>query len=97
MAKPEKAVSIDGFKFRSWKKADDTWTDPFVEFDFWSRTFLQEGIEVMEATSEEDMDDEIKKGNKKFKTSQLSENSKQKFKDKGMEDKLEDDQGEDEQ
>ncbi len=97
MSKPEKAVSIDGFKFRSWETEPGYWSDPYVPYDFWSRTFCQEGTPVMEATSEEDMDVEVKKGNKKFKSSELSEDSQQKFKDKGIDDKIEDDQGEDEQ
>ena len=73
-----KAVKINGFKHRSWKKADGYWTDPFQEHDFWSRTFLPEGTETMEATSESEMIKEIKKGDKKFKD--LSEASKAKFK-----------------
>ena len=76
------AKKINGFKFRSWKQADGTWTDPFDEFDFWSRTFLASGTLVMEATDEDGMLKEIKKGTKKFKAESLSDESKAKFKDK---------------
>ena len=89
MAKPKDEVAIDAFKFRSWKKADGTWTDPFMEYDFWSRTFLQEGTETISATSEEDMVTEIKKDDKMFKEEDLSEASKEKFKEKEIDDKIE--------
>ena len=86
------AVKINGFKFRSWK-IKGYWSDPFKPFNFWSRTFLQEGTEIMEATSIEDMVTEIKKGDKKFKASQLSEASKSKFKEENI--TFEDNQGKD--
>ena len=84
------AVKINGFKFRSWK-SNGYWSDPFEPFDFWSRTFLQEGTEIMEATSIEDMVKEIKKGDKKFKESSLSEKSKEQFKKEKIDDKIKDD------
>ena len=83
------AVKINGFKFRSWK-LNGYWSDPFEPFDFWSRTFLQEGTEIMEATSIEDMVTEIKKGDKKFKEVSLSEESKEKFKKEKIDDKIKD-------
>ena len=79
MAKPENAVAINGFKHRSWKKADGFWTDPFVEFDFWSRSFLPEGTLTIEATDEPTMIAEIKKGDMKFKEKDLSKATKKKF------------------
>ena len=88
------AVKINGFKFRSWK-LNGYWSDPFEPFDFWSRTFLQEGTEIIEATSITDMVTEIKKGDKKFKASALSDGSKKKFKEENI--SFEDDRGEDEQ
>ena len=72
------AVKINGFKFRSWK-LNGYWSDPFVPFDFWSRTFLQEGTEIIEATSITDMVTEIKKDSKKFREADLSEESKEIF------------------
>ena len=74
------AVKINGFKFRSWKTGN-YWSDPFEPFDFWSRTFLQEGTEIMEATSITDMVTEIKKGDKKFKADDLNDESKEIFKE----------------
>ena len=74
------AVKINGFKFRSWK-LNGYWSDPFKPYDFWSRTFLQEGTEIMEATSITDMVIEIKKGDKKFKEVSLSDASKEIFKE----------------
>ena len=85
------ATTINGFKFRSWLK-DGYWSDPFKPYDFWSRTFLQEGTEVMEATSIEDMVKEIKKGDKKFKEVSLSEGSKELFKEEKIDDKVESNQ-----
>jgi len=82
------AVKINGFKFRSWKTGN-YWSDPFEPFDFWSRTFLQEGTEIMEATSITDMVTEIKKGDKKFREAGLSEESKAVFKDEKIENKVE--------
>ena len=83
------AVKINGFKFRSWN-IDGYWSDPFKPYVFWSRTFLQEGTEIMEATSIEDMVIEIKKGDKKFKEVSLSEESKEKFKKEKIDDKIKD-------
>ena len=51
MSNIDDAVKINGFKFRSWKKGT-TWTYPFTENDFWSRTFLAPGTATMEATDE---------------------------------------------
>ncbi|KKM75009.1 hypothetical protein LCGC14_1394510 [marine sediment metagenome] len=82
------AVKINGFKFRSWKK-DGYWSDPFEPYVFWSRTFLQEGTEIIEATSITDMVTEIKKGDKKFREVSLSEESKAVFKDEKIENKVE--------
>ena len=82
------AVKINGFKFRSWK-IGNYWSDPFEPFDFWSRTFLQEGTEIIEATSIEDMVTEIKKGDKKFKESSLSDESKEQFKKEKIDTKIE--------
>lgn len=93
MSAIDDAVKINGFKFRSWKKGS-TWTDPFEENVFWSTTLLPPGTLIMEATSEEDMVIEIKKNSKKFNLSELSDNSKQKFKDYKIEDKIENGLGE---
>ncbi len=82
------ATTINGFKFRSWLK-DGYWSDPFEPYDFWSRTFLQEGTEIMEATSIKDMVKEIKKGDKKFKESSLSDESKEQFKKEKIDTKIE--------
>ncbi len=83
------AVKINGFKFRSWN-IDGYWSDPFEPFDFWSRTFLQEGTEIIEATSIKDMVTEIKKGDKKFREAGLSEESKEQFKKEKIDDKIKD-------
>ncbi len=85
------AKKINGFKYRSWRNQDGTWSDPFEENCFWSRTFLPPGTQVMEATSEEDMVKEVKKGNKKFKEKDLSEKSKVKFEKHKIKTKIEKD------
>ncbi len=85
------AVKINGFKFRSWK-IGNYWSDPFEPYVFWSSTYLQEGTEIMEATSIEDMVTEIKKGDKKFKEVSLSEGSKELFKKEKIDDKVESNQ-----
>lgn len=94
----KKSVKINGKRRRSWKLPDGTYTDPFVNFDFYSRTFLPEGTEILEADTDEDMIIEITKDKKvKFKTSNLSDDSKIKFLDNGIDDQVEDDQGDDQQ
>ena len=84
----EKAVKINGFKYRSWKRADGYWTDPFVEFDFYSRTFLPQGTEVMEETEQSDMIEAIKRNKDvKFKDQDLAEISRELLKDNQLEDR----------
>ena len=84
----EKAVKINGFKYRSWKKGDGYWTDPFVEFDFYSRTFLPQGTEVMEETEQSDMIEAIKRNKDvKFKDQDLAEISRELLKDNQLEDR----------
>ena len=97
----DKAVKINGFKYRSWKQKDGTWTDPLAnhnlpgyEFSI-STTILPEGAKVLKYNEEADMITEIKKAKYLFKASDLSKETKQKFRDEGK--AFEDDQGEDEQ
>lgn len=87
------AEKLNGSKFRSFEKPDTYWTDPFIEHDFWSRTFLPAGTNFEEDQEEGEMVKKIK--NKKYKGSDLSDETKVKFKDENIE--YEDDQGEDEQ
>ena len=96
MAEIDKAVKINGFKFRSWKQADGYWSDPFEPFDFWSRTFLAQGTEVMEETEQADMIEAIKKNKDvKFKDQDLSELSREILKDNKIEiDDVQDDRNE---
>ena len=88
MSSIKDAVTINGFKFRSWK-IGNYWSDPFEPYVFWSRTFLQEGTEIIEATSITDMVTEIKKGDKKFKVDDLSDESKEIFKVEEIDTKIE--------
>ena len=76
------AIKINGFKYRSWKQPDGTWTDPFVEFDFWSRTMSDVITEYIEFTEESEVLKEVKKTKYKFKEGNLSIKSKEKFDEK---------------
>jgi len=91
MAKPDKAESIDGFKYRTHQKLDGYWVDPFQEHDFWSRTFMPGKTKYIEAQDEEEMKTKLKADrDTKFKESELSNETKDKFeKDKDLKDKVE--------
>ena len=93
MAKPANAIAMNGSKYRSFEKPDTYWTDPLQENDFFSRTFLPIGTDFEEDQEEAEILDKIK--NKKFKASDLSKETKDKFRDENIE--FEDDQGEDEE
>ena len=92
MAKPNNAVAMNGSKYRSYEKPDTYWTDPLVENDFWSRTFMPLGTNFEEDQEEVEILKKVK--NKKFKGSDLSDETKVKFKIAKIE--YEDDQGENE-
>ena len=93
MIKPENSEAINGAKYRSFKKPDGYWTDPLVQNDFWSRTFMPIGTDFEEDQDEAEMLKKIK--NKKYKGSDLSDETKVKFKEENID--FQDDQGEDEQ
>lgn len=93
MSKPDNAVAINGAKYRSFEKPDTYWTDPLIENVFWSRTFMPIGTNFEEDQEEGEMLKKVK--NRKYKGSDLSPSTKQKFKDENID--YEDDQGEDEQ
>jgi hypothetical protein len=82
----EKAEKSNGFKYRSHRLPTGEWTDPFVSYDFFSRTFMPENTEYIEATTEEDMVNEVKKGSKQFRN--LSKESRDKFIEHRVEDKI---------
>ena len=87
----DKAVKINGRKRRSWKQADGTFSDPFAEFDFFSRTFLPPNTDVIEADTDEDMIIELKKAKNndvKFDLKNLSVYSQIKFLDNKLDDKI---------
>jgi len=85
-----KGDTIDGFKYRSYKKPDNNWTDPFQEHDFWSRTFLPTGTEKIEAQDEAEMIKQIKAVKDiKFKEEELSKETKEIFIKEKIDDKIE--------
>ncbi|MCK5605352.1 hypothetical protein KAR91_25905 [Candidatus Pacearchaeota archaeon] len=88
---PKNSISINGSKYRSFEKPDTYWTDPLVINDFFSRTFLPTGTKLEEDQEEAAILNKVK--NKKFKASDLSEDTQKKFKDENID--FEDDQGED--
>ena len=93
MAKPENAEAINGAKYRSFQKPDTYWTDPLQVNDFFSRTFMPQGTNFEEDQDETEILKKVK--NKKFKASDLSQSTKDKFKEEKI--PFEDDQGENEQ
>ena len=90
---PTNSIAMNGSKYRSHEKKDGYWTDPLVIHDFFSRTFAPIGTKWAEDQDEDEILKKVK--NKKFKKSDLSEETQEKFKDEGI--NFEDDQGEDEQ
>ena len=60
MAIPEKAEAINGAKYRSYQKLDGSWTDPLIEHDFCSRTFMPEGTKFIEGQEVSEMITKIK-------------------------------------
>ena len=85
--------AINGAKYRSFEKSDTYWTDPLIENVFWSRTFMPIGTNFEEDQEEVEILKKVK--NKKYKSSDLSDYTKEKFKEKDI--TYEDDQGGDEQ
>ena len=99
MAEIDDAEIIGGARFRSTEKKDKYWTDPLVSHDLpdndfsVSVTYMPQGTKFEEDQEEAGILDKIKK--KKFKGSDLSDYTKEKFKEENI--AYEDDQGEDEQ
>ena len=90
MADKIKIEKINGAKFRSFPLPDGTYSDPFQEYDFWSRTILPEGTVYLEAQEVDEMIFKIKdRVGIEFSEDNLSESTKQTFKDKGIETKEE--------
>ncbi len=89
------AVKVDSKTFFTYELKDAAgdgtgfYRDPFIEQDLQSRTLLPPGTIVIKFKDETDMENEMKKAKYKFKEGDLSDESKQKFKDKGMDDKIE--------
>ncbi len=48
MAQPKNSKSINGAKYRCFKKKDGSFSDPLVKHDFFSRTFMPKGTEFIE-------------------------------------------------
>ncbi len=88
----DKAETIGGAAFRSTEKKDGYWTDPFTQQEFYSVTYMPELTRFEEDQEEGEMLKKIK--NKKFKASDLSESTKQKFRDEKI--SFENNQDEDE-
>lgn len=82
---------IGGAKLRSVEDSEEYWSDPLIEYDFYSVTRMPVGTNFEEDQEEAVMLDKIKL--KKYKGSDLSDYTKQKFKDENI--AYEDDQGED--
>ena len=90
MSKPNNCISVDGKKFFSIETAG-YWSDPLKEQAIYTRTFTPLSKEVIQFDTEEEMITEVKKSKYKFKSSQLSNETKVKFLAEGIE--VEDDQG----
>ena len=81
-------MKLNGSKLRCFRKSDGYWSDPFQEYDFWSRTLSnatdqKEWIEVQDQT---EMIEAIKRNKDvKFKDQDLSEISREILKEAKIE------------
>ena len=82
------AVKVDGKTYFTYEIKDSQgdgtglWSDPLVEQDMFSRTFLPKGTVVFKANTVAKMVTEVKKKKYKFKAESLSDESKAIFKEK---------------
>jgi hypothetical protein len=91
---------IGGKKKRCYQLPNGYFSDPFDLQDFWSVTLMPEGTKYLEADDDPGMVIELKlnkNSDVKFKLSNLSEDSQLKLIDNDLANKVENDQGEDEQ
>jgi len=77
MATPEKAEAINGAKYRSYQKPNGSWSDPLIQHDFWSRTFMPIGTKYIEGQEVSEMITKIKAtADVKFEAVDLSDATK---------------------
>lgn len=71
------AEKINGAKYRSFEKPDGSWSDPLIQNDFWSRTFMPTGTKYIEGQEVSEVIAKIKADkNITFKAEDLSPETK---------------------